>query len=255
MIKTIILSVLLASMTGSCFAGEDNVPPQLSVDPAKALVISGPIGRGNILPIGKQLIDMANAGETSVDLIISSPGGEVTTGFLFLNMMETAKESGLHIRCFVPTVAASMAFSILVHCDERHILDKSFLLWHRAAVTLGGGMFSGGTAMRSPELAKLAEDLAKLDQLILREVSAALQIDGAIVSYHFDAQTLHTGSDLAALAPKFCQTHTSIPGVFEALLAAASKQTDRSPEDKAHVPTKSQYQYIWTDYSNFVNNN
>lgn len=233
-------ALLLAVMFGvaiQCLATSGaNAKPV--VDSDKAMVITGVIGRGNILPLGAELITRAAAGDKQVDLIIDSPGGEVNTGFMFINAMEAAKSRGLHIRCFVPTMAASMAFGILVHCNDRYILDKSFLLWHRAAVSFGG---FGGVAMRAPELNKLAEDLAKLDALILQETVDALQIDPGVVGYHFEAQTLHTGSDLVRLAPKFATSYTSIDGLFDALI----NKKNAPPQNPFDMRPHHQYEYIY----------
>ena len=188
----------------------------ISVHPGHAMVIEGVIAEGNLIPLGKALIDITkSADEKYVDLVINSPGGEVRTGFVFISMMEAAKKLGLHINCFVPTLAASMAFSILNHCDDRYVLDKSFLLWHRARVMLGG---LGSSPITAPQAQILADDLQKLDTSILTETTEALKIKADIVEHHFEAETLHIGADLATLAPKFCTSYHDIPGIFEVMM-------------------------------------
>jgi ATP-dependent protease ClpP protease subunit len=202
-----VLSLVL--VTSVCKAGYDNV----SVNAADAMIIEGVIAQGNILPLGAQMLTKPKG--STVDLIINSPGGEVTTGFAFVNLMEAAKANGVTIRCFVPIMAASMAFQILLHCNERHVLDKTFLLWHRARVMLGG-LF--GSPMRGPEMTILGHDLMRTDSLILAEVLAVISdMTEDMVSYHFENETLHIGSQLARQT-KAVQAHESIPGLFEALL-------------------------------------
>lgn len=185
------------------------------VNAQRSYLINGVIGQGNLFPIGSELLrrSKVDRGEP-VDLIISSPGGEVTTGFLFVSQMRAAQANGLVIRCFVPTFAASMAFHLLTQCNERYILDNSFLLWHRARIMLGG-MF--GAAMTGPELGTLAMALLKLDARIYTEVLRALQADPSKVKYHFEKETLHTGYDLARFAPKFAESYLHIPGLMESL--------------------------------------
>lgn len=186
------------------------------VEKEKALVISGVIAQGNILPVGKALLDRANAGEEEVQLIINSPGGEVVTGFLFLNLMEAAKQKGLKITCFVPTMAESMAYHILLHCSERHVLNNAFLLWHRARIMMGG-LF--GQPMTSPQLEVLARGLAQADEGIFEEIVKYMsEVSSEVLAYHFEAETLHTGLDVHKMDPEFITSHTAVDGLFDILM-------------------------------------
>lgn len=200
--------VLGLLFTTACFAS------QLKVDASNVVVIEGVIQGDNILPIGDLLLKASERGLKQVDMIINSPGGSVVTGFRFMNMMDEARARGLKIRCFVPEIAASMAFGILVHCDERHALARSFLLWHRARVSVGG-MF--GAPMTAPQALAIGRDLMAVDNLILEETLAALGVEPKVVKYHFENETLHVGSNLHRLAPDFITSHVRIEGLFEAL--------------------------------------
>lgn len=202
---------------------------EVSVDIEKALVIEGVISGDNIVHIGQALLDRAAEGQSSADLIINSPGGSVTSGFMFLNMVDEARARGMRIRCFVPEIAASMAFGILVHCDERHALARSFLLWHRARVSVGG-LF--GSPITAPEALALGRDLASVDRLILDETTKALGIDPRVVKYHFEQETLHVGTNLHILAPNFITSHTTIQGLYEAL---RSRGVPRSKSQKPGI--------------------
>ncbi len=147
------------------------------------------------------------------DLVINSPGGSVQTGFHFVSTMEAAKLRGVTIRCFVTEVAASMAFQILLHCNERNILSRSFLLWHRARVMLGGR----GGAMTSPQLSVVARSLQDADDIIFNEVSHNISgFSHAELVYHFENETLHIGEKLANQSSSFT-AYPAIPGLFEAL--------------------------------------
>jgi hypothetical protein len=213
------LLVLLSSTSAPSYAIEVS-------DKKPTLVISGGIARGNILPIGQKMLDLANSGTKEVQLIINSPGGSVTTGFMFLSSMQAAQQRGMKVTCFVPKVAASMAFQILSHCDERHTLNNAFLLWHRARVVLGGGMFSPGVPLTGPEAMKLGRDLESTDDAILSQLIKALGSDMDVVDikYHFEAETLHIGLNLHKIAPDFITPHTVIPGLLEALSVEEAKQ-------------------------------
>lgn len=190
----------------------------VEVDSKKALVIEGIIAQGNILPLGKKLLDMANAGESEAHLIISSPGGEIITGFLFLNLMEAAKAKGLKIVCFVPTVAASMAYQIFLHCDERHVLNNAYLLWHRARINVGG---LGSKPMTGPEMMQLGKDLELTDNAIFNEVVKYMgghEMGADDLLYHFNAETLHIGANLHVMLPSFVTSHKAIDGLFDSFM-------------------------------------
>lgn len=208
----ILVSVLTVAML--CLSSVAHSGP--IVEKTKALVITGVIAQGNILPVGKELLDRANRGETEVQLIINSPGGEVVTGFLFLNLMKAAQAKGLRVTCFVPTIAASMAYQILLNCDERHTLNKAFLLWHRARVNIGG-MF--GAPMTAPQLDVIANGLAQMDEGIFEEVQKYMTaVPEQILRYHFENETLHVGLDLHKMDPEFISSHTAVDGLIDSLL-------------------------------------
>lgn len=207
-----VINSLAILMLVSGLAQADSNP--VRVNPESAVVIDGVISRGNIDEVGDAILDMAQGGVDQVDMIINSPGGEVITGFMFINKLESAKALGIHVRCFVPEVAASMAFSILTHCDERYALERSFLLWHRARVSMGG-LF--GQPMTGPELLKAGRDLESMDKLILKEVLSTVDMSEDDIKYHFEAETLHVAVNLHKLAPKFVTPLKFIPGLYEAL--------------------------------------
>lgn len=182
----------------------------------QAFIIEGPIMPGSLDAMGDELIRVALTTEeiVNVDLIISSPGGEVTEGLKFISKMEAAKAIGITIRCHVPDLAASMAFGILVHCDERYVLKNAFLLWHHARVSFGG--FTP-TAFTADQLLNVGKELADLDSLMLEETVEALAIPRPLVKYHFDQETLHIAGSLKKMAPKFLRVYDSIPGLLELL--------------------------------------
>jgi ATP-dependent protease ClpP protease subunit len=206
-------------------------------------VINGVIARNNILDIGDQMLKDVDAGATAGQLIINSPGGSVVTGFRFITRMDAARAKGMRITCFVTEMAASMAFQILLHCDERHTLNTSFLLWHRARVQLGG-LF--GEPMTGPQAEVLSKDLLALDTNIYRELQATLgkHIPEQDLRYHFEVETLHTGANLHAMAPKFITTHAYVPGLLEALEEAVNgrkeseESLDMDPSEFIYITRK-----------------
>lgn len=206
----ILSALLILALSSQVFASRI-MASQVEVIPEQAIVIDGVISRGNIDHLGEYLLETK---KPFVDIVINSPGGDVVTGFNFIAMMQAAKANGKVLRCFVNRMAASMAFGILVHCDQRYALNSSFLLWHRARVFVGG-LF--GTAMTAPIAGGLATQLSLLDSQIFSEAADALGVDKGWVSYHFENETLHTGQSLSENVPDFITSLPSIPGLQEAL--------------------------------------
>lgn len=206
--KFILLVLFLLS--GSAFAQ--------SLDLKRTVVINSVIQKGNILTLTTDMEKMAAADRVApINIVINSPGGDVVTGFAFINYMESLKQKGVTLNCYVPSMAASMAFQIYLHCDNRYALNKSFLLWHGVRVQIGGGLFGGGQTMTAKSTQLLATDLKAVDAVIIAELKEALNLDLKTIMYHFDAETLHIGSNLSAMDPAFVTTSDAIPGLLEAL--------------------------------------
>jgi len=183
---------------------------KLSVNMQRVVGIDDSISR-NMDAVQAKLLEFAkDASKGPIDIVIDSPGGSVFTGFQFVNAMEEVKGKGITLRCFVSGIAASMAFQILVHCNERYALSRSFLLWHGVR-----------TGVREPitasSAAALHADLASIDKVIMKELKGSLELPEATILFHFNQETLHIGDNLALLCPNFISTHAYIPNLSEAL--------------------------------------
>lgn len=211
--KLVTTTVFLSnSFCVACYGSEGVT---LSTDTSRTLYIRGVIGSANLLDLGAKLEAMATKSSLPVDLIIDSPGGEVLTGRLFINYMFAAQALGTKIRCFVPHMAASMAFSILTHCDQRYVLSNAVLLWHRAATMLGGGFMSSGTRLDGMQAAAIARDLLTIDEIIVDELTSTLHLPEEEIMYHLNQQTLHFGSVLSHADPKFITSQDYIEGLLD----------------------------------------
>lgn len=207
-----IMNVLLMSvmtMLLACSAHAEEFTPRNTV------IIDQPIDRETMAPVMDRMNKFLSLKQppNEIKLIIDSPGGSVYTGFKFIAQMKALQAQGTVIKCFVPGLAASMAFHILVHCDERTVLQESALLWHRARVFI---MFG---ALTAPVAAALARDLQLVDDHIIRDVRAGLSrdMDDKEIMYHFEHETLHIGRDLCDKAPGFCTSKAAVPGLLETM--------------------------------------
>jgi len=198
-------------------------------NPRNTLIIDQPIDRETMAPVMDKMKRFLSLKQPpgEIKLIIDSPGGSVYTGFQFIAQMKALQAQGTVIKCFVPGLAASMAFHILVHCDERTVLQESALLWHRARV------FVMMAALTAPVSAALARDLQQVDDHILRDVRGALSkdLDDREIVYHFEHETLHIGRDLCDKAPGFCTSKAAIPGLLEVLARKDMVHTLPVPAD------------------------
>ncbi len=213
----ILIGTLLLILGSCACSNSEAAAPELDIK--RTMIIDGVISGNGLDDLERILLVESNKeGPDPLNIIINSPGGSVMTAFKFISAMDAARERGLQINCFVPNLAASAAFQIFLHCDQRVVLNNAFLLWHRARVSVGG-LF--GAPMTSPQAAVIAEELADTDRIILDEVMAALQADPEKVKYHFEAETLHIGSNLAKFAPNFARSYSSVRNLLEALAAQA----------------------------------
>ena len=149
-----------------------------------------------------QAFDKLAADNDTIEMVISSPGGEVIAGSLIIDRMEQLKLSGIKFRCVVRDVAASMAFQILLHCDERYATPHSFLLWHPVRIF-----------MRDVVTASIAQtlttQLAEADEVALHDLRANLPMSDSELVWHFQNETLHQGINLMGLAPGFFKDITN----------------------------------------------
>lgn len=205
-----ILVIGAALLSTQATARPAATPPADENFPAgRTLLISGVIAGGNILPIGKQMLALAKKSSDPIALIINSPGGEINTGLIFLNYLEAAKALGAPVKCYVSSVAASLAFHILTRCTERHALTTTLLLWHRAR------LFAAFTQLTAPIADSLAKGLQMADDIIIRSLRETLGIPEADIMWHLENETMHTGISLHELAPNFIISHRDIPGLLE----------------------------------------
>lgn len=187
----------------------------------RRMVIDTVITGGTLAPLNEYMtgilsknVKLAEGGNT-IDLVINSPGGSVVAGFEFVSLMNALQDKGYKFNCYVYHVAASMAFQILLQCDERHTLNGAFLLWHRARVFIGGFEPAIFTA---PVANTLSRQLQLVDDQIYADLRKKLTgADDAYTRWHFENETLHIGRALGDKLPGFIQSHAAIPQLIETL--------------------------------------
>lgn len=177
------------------------------------VIVGREITSATMLPVLQRVLQLVLQKEVAPELnvIISSPGGSVFTGYTYISTIKALRARGTKVNCYVAIMAASMAFHMLTQCDTRTVLAESVLLWHRARVMLGD------TPLTSTLAHDIALDLGNNDDKILREVTGLLSADMTKeeIEYHFNKETLHIGDVLCGKAPHFCTAVDVVPGLIE----------------------------------------
>jgi ATP-dependent protease ClpP protease subunit len=174
---------------------------KVELSPEKTIVIGGVISNRMFTPTVEAMEKIASK-HKEIDIILSSPGGDVITGSLLIDRMEQLKLRGINIRCVVRDVAASMAFQILLHCNERYATPHSFLLWHPVRVFMQ-------SVMTADMAQVLAIQLASADEVALHDIQAYLPMNEADLLWHFKNETLHQAYNLLMTAPGFFKEVTN----------------------------------------------
>lgn len=185
----------------SCTAQASTFNP----DPARTLILEGEVGR-NAVQLADQMLDMANASNDDIYMIINSPGGSVLSGMQLLTAMQIAEARGIHIRCMVTQLAASMAFITYAQCTDRYAFANSLLLWH----PMRSGTEKGVT---EEEARAMAEDMARLSKPLILLQWKALDISWKTFYKHYKLETLWVASALKELTPNFMTIVSDVEGV------------------------------------------
>jgi hypothetical protein len=176
----------------------------ITLTPERTILIAGPISSSMYGPTIETMGKLAATGK-DIDIIISSPGGEVVVGSLLIDYMEHLKLGGTRFRCVVRDVAASMAFQLLLHCNERYATPHSFLLWHPVRVFYQG-------PLTGEQASSLGVQLAVADEVALHDLRAYVPMKEADLLWHFYHETLHQGMTLMHSAPGFFKDVTNKVG-------------------------------------------
>ena len=209
----ILLLLSTCKLLDSGIAWGTPTPPTFA--PERSVYIQGVIQRNNLEPLGVRILELADTktlpgDRQPIDIIINSPGGEVYSGLRFLNYMREVTSRGYTMRCFVGHMAASLAFQILLYCNQRFALSGSILLWHRVRAFYRG-------AITAPAARDIALALQRIDNYFEYDLFHVMtEMPKALIKYHREHETMHIAKALSAEMPQFIQTYDNIPNLLEA---------------------------------------
>lgn len=191
----------LITMFLSLFAIAASAKDAVTLSPERTIVLAGVITDAIVGPTISTMEKLSKSGK-DIDIIISSPGGSVIAGNLIVDRMSQLKHDGVKFRCFVRDLAASMAFQLLLFCDERYATPHSFLLWHPVRIFAQG-------VMTAQAASSLATQLEQADEVALHDLRAHMSMGEAELVSHFYNETLHQALNLQSTCPGFFKDVTN----------------------------------------------
>lgn len=200
------LSLFLASCatTGPV---EAKTVKTLKINADRTLYITGEIRGNDLIEKADKLMELAEGSKEPIYLVINSPGGSVLPGIQFISAMNVAQKRGVSIRCFVPMLAASMAFQIFAECDRRYTFNNALHLWHPIRIS---GTFQ---ALTPQTLLDIYHDLRAWEVKLVASLKDKLDVSDEVFQYHYERETLHLGASLKEIAPDFLTIVDDVKGV------------------------------------------
>lgn len=177
----------------------------LVLDPQTTVRITGVVS-SRIMGASRELLDMSKSSD-KLTLLINSPGGSVLAGLQFIDTMELLKSRGVTLRCVVPNLAASMAFIILAHCDERYTLPSAILLFHPAKV----GCFM--CSMSAEELLYAGSRLQEMESYQDNDLINRLNVSKDFYFYHKVKETIWLAYVFQSKIPGFITVVSDVQGI------------------------------------------
>lgn len=155
----------------------------------RTFYVTGVIDFG-VVDIANGIERVSAAKSAPIHLVINSPGGIVDAGRLVIQAMDMARQRGSKVVCTVGILAASMAFQLLSHCDERYALKNSLLLFHPSRV------FVRGEALTASQMKIIASELNKIDVKANKDNIEMMSANRKWYALHNANETLWNAEDL-----------------------------------------------------------
>lgn len=161
------------------------------------------------IDLAAQIDMLSNKSSAPIYMLINSPGGAVLPGMILVDSIRQAQLRGVKFKCFSGVLAASMAFIILGHCDERYSFSETKLLFHPMSLGVEGA--------RIQELYTDLKQTVILEQRIMATLRSQLDMGEEIFLENYWAETFWSGAELKQAAPKFLKIVDRVRGAGESL--------------------------------------
>lgn len=177
----------------------------VEVDTSRLIYVRGDIGE-NSFSIANKIEQFSSSSTSPIHLLIASSGGSVTLGNQVLSAMNLAHSRGVKLVCYVPVLAASMAFQIFSQCDQRYALRNALLLWHPMKSQIS-------KAMNKEDMLYESQRLRAWEIPFVKDLIAALKIKPSVFFYHRRKETLWMAFEFEKISPGFVTVVDDIKGV------------------------------------------
>lgn len=144
---------------------------------------------GGVILTAQRLEELTRKNKEDVTILINSPGGYVSAGFILVDAIEMAKERGVTVKCVSGVLAASMAFILLAHCSERYVLPNTILLFHPIRF--------GGEGIRIEEVLPSLIELTRRERIVSRYLVKRMGMRWQSYHQHSYSETDWSGRGLA----------------------------------------------------------
>lgn len=199
MIKGVLILVM---MLGSCASKAGG----LELDTKDRYLEVIDVVDASVIKAAQKLDRMSRESAEDITILINSPGGFIAPGFIFVDAMEAAKSRGVTLKCISGVVAASMAFIMLAHCNERYVLRNTMLLFHPVSFS--------GDSIRITEVLPSLMETEKRERLVGAYLMEQMGLSWREYHPHNFSETLWTGKGLSDYTDgKFVTVVKSVDGL------------------------------------------
>jgi ATP-dependent protease ClpP protease subunit len=159
----------------------------LKLDPARLVEVIGPID-GSAVGYAQKIDNLSRKSKAPIFMLLNSPGGSIMFGYTVIDAIHAAQARGVKIVCATGVLAASMAFNMLLECNEAYSLKYAKLLFHPVK---SQGVFGQQEAEMS------GDEMKEMDQRIIDRVGEVTGMTDSIVRKHYFRETLREAYILA----------------------------------------------------------
>lgn len=203
----------------------------ITVNSERLIKVIGPVGRP-ILEQADKVRALTEENKKDIFVLLNSPGGSVFTGNMFIEAIKGAQAAGIKVKCISAVFAASMAFNIMLQCDERYVLEETGLLFHPVRI----GQAQNITAKDALEMAK---HMQEIDNRLLTALYKKLApMTKEEIDKHYYAETFWRAADLALATKGFFTIVTQVVGIKKLFQVEPDRPARHKGEEKKKEDTK-----------------
>lgn len=209
-----ILFILILVIPGAASASNTFVFPE---DNSRTVELIGVV-RGDAIQLADKINALSEESDDDIYMLINSPGGSVGPGMAVVDSMLQAKARGVEFHCFSGVLAASMAFIILSHCDNRVTFHNTKLLFHPISLSTRGS--------RIQELFVSLEQILAQERRIMRHLQSVMGLPWRDFHMHYFAETFWAATELKehTKRERFLKTVTKVRNASQNLFRWRSKR-------------------------------